>query len=301
MKSSAGIVMNVEKKQAIIMTNNGEFLKVKIGKNKPNIGEIYSGEIIKEMPFYKYAAIAASLAFILLFSGVSYAYYIPSASVIIDINPSIKLQINRWDKIIKSIPLNKDGEKILSSLNIKNKSLNDGLNLIVEEAKKDNFINDDYIKNGSTIQLTIDNKKGKTLNLSKFESYSKQNNLNVKITTSEENNRNKDNSNKNIKSDAPSSSNSTKLENLPSHNNVKKEDTSKDINYSNKKNKEPKASTPAAESNANINKENKNNASSNNNSSDNKDKEKKNNNLIKQEENNKQNNGNSKYKIKDKK
>jgi hypothetical protein len=184
-KNSTGIVMQLEKRHAFIMTNTGEFLKVKVGKQSPSIGEVYSGEIAKKVPIYKYASMAASLLFVLFFGGVSYAYYTPVASVEVNINPSIELQVNRWDRIIKSIPLNDDGVTVLSSLDIKNKPLNVGLDLIVEEAKKDNFINESYIESGKVITVSVkENKLEKEINLSSFQEHAKKDNLTVEIKKS---------------------------------------------------------------------------------------------------------------------
>lgn len=91
----------------------------------------------------------------------------------VDINPSIEIVINRWERIIKSIPLNKDGDKILSRLQLANHFLSDGLKMIVDESIKQNFIKAD--------QSTIDQKSvevninyvraGKEVNLKDFEEY----------------------------------------------------------------------------------------------------------------------------------
>jgi hypothetical protein len=185
--NSTGIVMQIEKRYAFIMTNSGEFLKVKLAKAVPNLGEIYSGEIAKETPFYKYTAAAASLLFVLLSGTVSYAYYTPTSSVVVDINPSIELKVNRWDRILKTTALNKDGEKVLASLNIKNKVLSDGLDLIVEEAKRDNFINESYIQSGKAITVSFENTKSdKKPDISNFEEHAKKNNLKVNLIKDKE-------------------------------------------------------------------------------------------------------------------
>lgn len=188
MKRSSGMVMQLKGQHAFIMTNTGEFLKLKLNKNSPKIGEIYTGEVVQDTPFYKYALTAATLAFLVLFGSTAYAYYTPVASVVVNINPSIKLDLNKWNKIIKSTALNDDGKKVLSELKVKNKSLDDGLNSIVDQAKKDNFINVEYIESGKTITIDINSSKQiKDFNLSKFENNIKSGNINLKITTSENN------------------------------------------------------------------------------------------------------------------
>jgi hypothetical protein len=248
MKSSTGVVMQLEKKHAFIMTSTGEFLKVMLDGRAPNIGEVYSGKLAKTIPFYKYTAVAASMLFVLLSGGISYAYYTPTASIEVNINPSIELKVNRWDKILKSVPLNSDGEKVLSTLNIKNKTLNDGLDLIIEEAKKDNFINESYIESGKVITVSVkDNKLDKKLDLSKFEAYAKKNNLNIKINSIEEEKKNNDASQKSVPNNKDDDS--TKLDD--------KQDSNQD------KGKNPSTENSSKDSRKNENSNIKNNPQTN--------------------------------------
>lgn len=188
MSSNTGIVMQLNKNHACVMTSSGEFLKLKINKTPPKVGEVYTGQIVKDIPFYKYAVTAATLTFIFLCSSTAYAYYTPVASVVVDINPSIKLDLNRWNRIIKTTPLNEDGKKVLSELKVQNKSLNDGLDSIIIQAKKDNFINGDKSNNANTVNIDIDSSKPiSDFNISQFEEKAKSDNINLNITKSSNN------------------------------------------------------------------------------------------------------------------
>ena len=180
--NKTGVVLQIEKNKAILMTSSGEFTKVKIPSKAPNIGDTYTGKVFKEINFLKYVSAIACLFFMFLTGGGAYAYYSPVASAEVNINPSLELKINRFDRIIKCVPLNTDGEVLLSHLNIKNTTVEKGLSQIVEEAKKENFINDNYITSGKVISINVksDSKK-KNFNLSKFESSLAKNNLNVNI------------------------------------------------------------------------------------------------------------------------
>jgi hypothetical protein len=257
MNNNTGIVMEVSKSHAFIMTNSGEFLKIKVGKAVPAVGEIYSGEIVKETPFYKYIATAASLMFMLLFGGTAYAYYTPTASVRVDINPSIELKINRWDRIIKTVALNSDGEKVLNEISIKNMPLNEGLDTIVEEAKKDNFITDKYTESGKIIKISIEAKNPERKpDITKFEEKTKKNNLNINVTDlksqetpQKKDNRNSDETIKKPKDDkdstkAPVDNDQTS----PSNDNNKEKDKGKNNNNKNDKssNTNSNSSVPAS-------------------------------------------------------
>lgn len=265
MSKNTGIVMELGKSHAIIMTNHGEFLKVASGKNKPQIGEIFTGEAAKSTPFYKYALSAASLAFVLLFGSSAYAYYTPVASIQVDINPSIKLDINRFNRIIKTTPLNEDGERVLSEINIKNKPINAGLNLIVDEAKKDNFINENYINQGKAIKVAIENaKQDRDIDLSEFSTYVSKNNL--KLTVGKTNKVDKElikDNNKGNTSPSQNKGNETKEEKLKEKDNngkgpnsindqnLQDKDTTKNNNGNSKEDKEDKTKETGSINNSN--------------------------------------------------
>lgn len=263
MKSSTGIVMEIHKRQASIMTNNGQFLKVKLGKQIPSVGEIYTGEILVKTPYHKYAAAAASLVFILLSGTVSYAYYTPTASVVVNINPSIELKVNRWDRILKTIPLNDDGKVVLASIDIKNKSLTEGLDLIVDEAKKDNFINEDYIQSGKTITVSVEkSKSNKKPDISRFEEYAKKNNLKVNVIKSKDAQpESLDNENK---ASTPASDKQNK--NIDNEN---KQPNNSEENNKNKEVKKPDANSDAPNSPKDKNKDNEGNGNKNDNNNSN--------------------------------
>lgn len=176
--------MNIEKNSAYIMTSNGEFFKIKIDKNKPIpvIGSEYTGEVFKNssahISKFKYAIAACLLFFILSLGGGAYAYYTPVSTVTININPSIEFKLNRWNKVVSSHALNSDGEKILAQLETQNKSIDTTLMMVINQAKTDKYINENYINTDKTIVINI---VGKEVNLPNLENQLSKDNLNVKI------------------------------------------------------------------------------------------------------------------------
>jgi len=185
-----GIVISISNKKAGIMTNSGEFVYIKMSKPLPNVGEIYSGELYKRNRFnYKYALTAASLMFIFLSSGYAYAYYTPITTIVLSINPSVSLNANRWNKIISYKALNSDGSLILSNINLKNKSIDTALELLVKEAKTENFINNKYIDDKKVISVHIDSSKNESIDISNLKDIVDSSNLNMKIDTSSDNNK----------------------------------------------------------------------------------------------------------------
>lgn len=179
-----GLVMEIKGNAAYIMTPNGEFLKVKVDKSKalPVVGGEYNGKVY-DTPFigiskFKYIAAACLMFFLLSLGGGAYAYYTPVSTVTISIVPSIEFKLNRWNKVLSSQPLNSDGEKILKEIKTKNTQIDDALVMVVNQAKEDKYINDDYINTGKTIAVNI---TGKEIALPGLEKELSKHNLNAKI------------------------------------------------------------------------------------------------------------------------
>jgi hypothetical protein len=179
--TKTGIVTQVNKNIVYLMTSGGEFVKVKAKGGTPSVGEIFCGEAFMERKIFRLPAVAAAmLSFIMLSSGF-YTYYTPVAAITIDINPSVALHINRWNRIIKASPLNEDGKKVLSNLSLANKSPEQGLELIVAQAEKDNYINEDYKASDKVISVRVVEKKEDQINLSGFQAAVEKQNLKVSI------------------------------------------------------------------------------------------------------------------------
>lgn len=62
---------------------------------------------------------AACLVFFLIAFGIYQLYFIPTSAISIDINPSLELEINRFDKVIFVKGYNTDGEKLAEALDIR--------------------------------------------------------------------------------------------------------------------------------------------------------------------------------------
>lgn len=193
MNSKTGIVLEIKNRKACIMTPSGEFAEVKILGDSPAIGSTYSGAIAPKLPLFKYVAAAACFILFVTTGSTAYAYYTPVSSVVVDINPSLELKVNKWNRIIKASALNEDGEKMLDSLSIKNKTIDDGLSMILEEAEKENFINPSNkadlnvslsikpIDKASKDKETIGDSPENSISLPKFESKLKEKNLSGEI------------------------------------------------------------------------------------------------------------------------
>ena len=278
-----GIVISLMDRKAGIMTSSGEFVYIKISKILPKVGEIYTGELYKKnLSLYKYAITAASLMFMLLSSVSAYSYYTPVTTIVVSINPSVSLEANKWNKIISSKALNSDGSLILNNIKLKNKSIDDGLELLVKEAKTENFINDKYVTDKKIISVDIKSNKDGSIDISNFKNIIDSNKLNIKINASSVNNKNIDitvnnkkintsDLNPNNEKKETTNKNSTIKKNNPLENPSVNSNTNKSEDKSSKIKEEMKKSNKSTYSEDNkTNKDDKSENNNNNNSSTNK-------------------------------
>lgn len=81
---------------------------------------------------YKYL-VSVAVCFLLILAGGYWLYFIPTAAISIDINPSVELGINRFDKVVSIHAYNSDGQELADSLSIRFKDYVDAVNMIIED------------------------------------------------------------------------------------------------------------------------------------------------------------------------
>ncbi len=148
------VVVDIKDKYAIVLDGRGGFAKIK------NAGSLKVGCEIDVPPakVYNMAKIrkiipAAAAVITVLSMGVGvYAYNTPYSYVSVDINPSVEITTNIFDRIIKVEALNADGFKIISDANYKNRSLKSGLEAILDKAAEEGYLKDD---SQNTVLLTV--------------------------------------------------------------------------------------------------------------------------------------------------
>jgi hypothetical protein len=73
--------------------------------------------------------------------GAYYLYFTPINYIGIDMNPSIELAINRFNKVVDIIPLNKEADILISDLKLKNQDIDDAMKTIIDDAINLGYIN----------------------------------------------------------------------------------------------------------------------------------------------------------------
>lgn len=134
-----GVIADVKLNKAVVLAENGQFITIK-NKNY-SVGQ----SIMLRNPAYtRYMSMAASFLLVVLLgvSGVG-AYYTPVSYVDIEINPSIRLELNVFDKVINVVALNADGETVLKETKKLSKDVDICIEQIVEQSKSAGFVKAD--------------------------------------------------------------------------------------------------------------------------------------------------------------
>jgi len=132
-----GIVTEIKDRKAVILTDKGSFISV--SDCGYALGETIE---IKPKSYRKVIAVAASLVLVCMGFGGYGIYMTPSAYVDMDINPSIRLAVNCFERVIDIQPLNEDAYRILKR-DIRKNSIADCMNDIVTVSEEMGFLNEE--------------------------------------------------------------------------------------------------------------------------------------------------------------
>lgn len=178
-----GMVLEVSNAKVGIMTTEGEFFYVAKNHTNPELGDEYEGKLYKSKNFFNFKpkVFLTAASIVLVFNAllVYNLFFSVYDAYEVNINPSMKLYTNRVGKIIKIEGLNQDGVELLSNINVKNKDIESGLEAIVDEAKKLNYLNE------NNYNVSITDSKNENKDFSR---------LNKKIAEYQEEFKNKNNS-----------------------------------------------------------------------------------------------------------
>ena len=134
------------------------------------LGEIKDEYIVEANPFVKnkkrswekWCVMAASLC--LIISGIFLGqqaikiYAMETAYISIDVNPSIELCLNKFDRVVNVLAYNEDGQRVVDCLDVKNKCYTDALEEILH-----NEVFCSYIGTESDLTFTIVSDKEEVL------------------------------------------------------------------------------------------------------------------------------------------
>ena len=93
----------------------------------------------KKSKIIRFISLAAA-CLIICVSTIFLYKNIPSASVYLDVNPSITLKVNYRNKVTKAIPCNDDAEKILKDMDLKGTDMDVAIYAIIGSMVKDGYL-----------------------------------------------------------------------------------------------------------------------------------------------------------------
>ncbi len=85
----------------------------------------------------------ACLALVILAGG--WAWFSPSATISVDINPSLELWLNRFDKVVQVVGWNEDGRELAASLDLKYMDYEEALEEIMASEKVSSLLAGDGV------------------------------------------------------------------------------------------------------------------------------------------------------------
>ena len=146
MKKTTGIVMKTSKKATILYTESGDYIEIKTPKATPALGQVLEIELPTPKPlrhrFIKFASVAAilllalSLSVFNLVSGPNTAV----AAVVMDMDTSMELVIDRDAKVLKVIDLTQ-GSGNPSNLQLQGVDIYTAVDLIIDKANRQGVFN----------------------------------------------------------------------------------------------------------------------------------------------------------------
>lgn len=124
--SYKGLVIKALKKYAYIATSKGEFLKIKTN-SKANVGELCEGKQKKTIRNYRIHISILFLILILIGSGIIIEYRRMQSIVVIQTTSTIKISINKFNKVIYAYSPTDKGKELVVNVNMLNKDIDDAI------------------------------------------------------------------------------------------------------------------------------------------------------------------------------
>jgi hypothetical protein len=151
------VIVELVEDKAVVLCKNGDFMKVKKCKDY-EVGKEVDISSVTNFKMSRLTKMVSAAAAVLLVAGLGYGFYTyntPYSYLNIDINPSVEIATNVYDRIISVKPLNDDGQKLLELGSYKNMKLEDGVEELLQDAKEKGYFNNEQ-KNA--VMITVSGK-----------------------------------------------------------------------------------------------------------------------------------------------
>lgn len=151
------VIVDIVAKDAVALNKNGQFIKIK-NNGKMMIGSEIDVPVVTVFSIKSFTRVASAAAAFFVVMGLGYGVYSynsPYSYIDMDINPSVEITANRYNRIIGTDALNSDGEKLISNENFKNKSVKEGIQSLLLKAIEKGYISENP---DNAVMLTVSSK-----------------------------------------------------------------------------------------------------------------------------------------------
>ncbi len=140
-----GIIMEIQARHFIVMTKDGEFVKIPKTNSAAQIGEeirFETARTTKRQPWMLVAsaAVAALLGMFFVFPQFFANQAHAQTYVYLDLNPSIAIGLDKDQHVVKIKPLNNSAKKLVSQIDWQDKKVDEVAVDLIDHAKKDGFL-----------------------------------------------------------------------------------------------------------------------------------------------------------------
>ena len=153
-KKIKGIVMQVEQKTMVIVTDEGDFLRVPLPAQRPFPGEKVDAAVNKGFTRPFWVGAAAVILIFVLSLGLVKPMLMPQAvaAVSMDLISSVELTVDQENKVVTAKANNPEGLMVLQELDLKGKDIYEAANLVTTTASELGYIRE---KSENTIMVTV--------------------------------------------------------------------------------------------------------------------------------------------------
>lgn len=169
-----GMIMESTKRSNIILTSDGLFLRIK-KLDDNTIGKEVDGEEKKRIQNLKIKLSIVVILLLMVAAGGYMQYIKVTSTVVFSSGVEVKLEVNRYNKVMYTYSPSDNGKEIIKNLNPVEKPVD----LILEELLQ--YSNENNLIDNSGVLVTINGKQIDYQDLSQTRDYAKENKLKVLI------------------------------------------------------------------------------------------------------------------------
>ena len=140
-----GIIVAKNSESSVLLLSDGTFKTVKTSDNFEVGMVLQVNDALRTRGYYlkKIAHMAASVLVVAFIGLGAFLWSTPVQYINIDINPSVELSVNYFDRIISVNPMNEDGQKLVESVSVQARRYANGIGLVINTAHEMGYLNDE--------------------------------------------------------------------------------------------------------------------------------------------------------------